>query len=66
MLVRMIRGKDLYYPGELVSVDEETAQYWIAQGYAEPALCPECGWQLEDAGCRAYCDECGYKQSLRW
>ena len=66
MLVKMILGKDLYYPGEIISLPEPRAQDWIAQGYAEPALCPECGGQLQDAGCRAYCDNCGYKQNLKW
>ena len=66
MLVRMINGKDLYYPGELVDISEEYAQKWIAAGVAQPATCPDCGAQLQDAGCRAYCDNCGYKQSLRW
>ena len=66
MLVRIIKGKDLYYPGELISLPRHVAETYISAGVAEPALCPECGWQLEDAGCRVYCDECGYKQSLRW
>ena len=63
MLVRMINGKDLYYPGEIVDISEEYAQKWIAAGVAQPATCPECGVQLEDAGCAVYCRECGYR---RW
>ena len=66
MLVRMIKGKDLYYDGELVSLPDPRARSWIAQGYAELALCPVCGGELQDAGCRAYCDGCGYKQNLHW
>ena len=62
----MLKGKDLYYPGELVDVNEEHAKKWIATGVAEPATCPECGARLEDAGCRVYCDGCGYKQNLHW
>lgn len=63
MLVRIIRGKDLYYPGELVSLDDASAQTYIAAGVAEPALCSECGSQLEDAGCRVYCSDRGYKHN---
>ncbi|MGI6286736.1 hypothetical protein SEF58_13140 [Neomoorella humiferrea] len=63
MLVKMLEGKDLYYPGELIALNEETARDWIARGLAKPALCPECGSQLEDAGCRVYCSDCGYKHN---
>lgn len=63
MLVRMKVGRDLYYPGELVALDDASAQAYISAGVAEPALCPECGAQLEDAGCAIYCQDCGYR---RW
>ena len=62
MLVRIIKGKDLYYPGELVALDDATAQTYISAGVAEPATCPECGAQLEDAGAAVYCRECGYRK----
>jgi uncharacterized Zn finger protein (UPF0148 family) len=62
VLIRITRGKDLYYPGELISVEEATAQEWFAQGLAEPATCPDCGSQLEDAGCRVYCPDCGLRK----
>lgn len=63
MLVRITKGKDLYYPGELVALDDASAQAYISAGVAEPARCPECGSQLEDAGSAVYCRECGYR---RW
>lgn len=63
MLVRMKVGRDLYYHGELVSLDDASARDYIAAGVAEPALCPECRAQLEDAGCRVYCPDCGYKHN---
>ncbi|SMB97919.1 hypothetical protein SAMN00808754_2026 [Thermanaeromonas toyohensis ToBE] len=63
MLVRMKVSRDLYYAGELVTVDENTAQEWNSVGLAEPARCEECGGQLEDAGCAVYCPECGLR---RW
>lgn len=55
MLVKIIAGKDLYYPGELVALDDATAREYISAGVAEPAVCPECGAQLEarGAGCIA-------------
>lgn len=56
-------SRDLYYAGELVSVNADTAQEWIAAGLAEPAMCPDCGGQLQDAGCAVYCAECGLR---RW
>lgn len=63
MLVRMIVGKDLYYPGELADISEEYAKKWIAAGVAQPATCPECGARLEDAVSAWYCKNCGYR---RW
>ena len=62
MLVRIVHGKDLYYPGELISLDDATAQEWIAAGVAEPAVCPECGAHLEARGWGAICPECGAKK----
>lgn len=62
MLVRMKVSRDLYYPGELVALDEETARDWIARGLAGPALCPECGAKLEATGSGVYCPECGAKK----
>lgn len=62
MLVRITKGKDLYYPGELVSLDDATAQAYISAGVAEPARCPECGGQLEATGSGVYCPECGAKK----
>lgn len=62
-MVRMRVSRDLFYPGELVTVDTATAQEWIAAGLAEPARCPDCGGQLEDAGCAVYCPSCGLR---RW
>lgn len=35
MKVRMLVGKDVYYPGEIVELDAETATRWIRAGYAE-------------------------------
>lgn len=63
MLVKIRKGKDLYYPGELVSLDDAFARDYISAGVAESALCPECGGPLEDAGCRVYCPDCGYKHN---
>jgi tRNA(Ile2) C34 agmatinyltransferase TiaS len=62
VLIRMLKGKDLYYPGELISLDDATAQSWVAAGLAEPALCPECGTMLEPKGYGACCPECGTKK----
>lgn len=62
MLVRIIAGKDLYYPGELVSLDDASAQAYISAGVAEPALCSECGTQLEARGWGAVCPECGNRK----
>lgn len=62
MLVRMKVGRDLYYEGELVALDDATAQSWIAAGLAEPALCPDCGAKLEARGWGAVCPECGAKK----
>lgn len=62
MLVRMKVGRDLYYPGELVTLDDASAQIYISAGVAEPALCPECGAQLEARGWGAICPECGAKK----
>lgn len=63
MLIRMKISRDLFYPGELVTVDDVIAREWIAAGLAEAAMCPDCGGQLEDAGCAVYCDQCGLR---RW
>ncbi len=62
MLLRMKVSRDLYYAGELVSVDEETARDYISAGVAELARCPECGGQLEATGSGVYCPECGAKK----
>ncbi|MEW8957853.1 MAG: hypothetical protein AB2448_01885 [Moorella sp. (in: firmicutes)] len=62
MLVKIIAGKDLYYPGELVSLDDATARDYISAGVAELARCPECGGQLEATGSGVYCPECGAKK----
>ncbi len=66
MLVKMVCGKDLYYPGEIINLPDARAKDWIAAGLAEWALCPECGGELKDAGCRVYCPECGYKHDMNW
>lgn len=58
MLVKMLKGKDLYYPGELVSLDDASAWDYISAGVAESALCPECGAQLEARGWGAVCPDC--------
>jgi len=63
MLVKMKVGRDLYYPGELVTLDDASAEAYIAAGVAEPVLCPECRAQMEDAGCAVYCRKCSYR---RW
>lgn len=63
MLVKMLKGKDLYYPGELVDLPTHVAQTYISAGVAEPAVCPECGGQILDAGSAWYCRNCGYR---RW
>lgn len=62
MLVRITCGKDLYYPGELVSLPRHVAETYISAGVAEPALCPECEAQLEARGWGAVCPECGNKK----
>ena len=62
MLVRMVQGKDLYYPGELVDLSDPRAQDWIVAGVAESALCLECGAQLEARGYGACCPECGERK----
>lgn len=62
MLVRMLVGKDLYYPGELISLDDDTAKNWVAEGYAAPAVCPECGAVLEAKGYGACCPKCWLKK----
>ncbi|GFN21867.1 hypothetical protein [Thermanaeromonas sp. C210] len=50
MLICMKASRDLYYVGEFITIDAATVKKWIAAGVAEPALCPECGSQLEAAG----------------
>ncbi|GEA17474.1 hypothetical protein [Moorella sp. E306M] len=62
MLLQMKTSRDLYYAGELVEVDKNTAAEWIAAGLAEPAVCPECGAQLEARGWGAVCPECGNRK----
>lgn len=62
MLVRITKGKDLYYPGELVALDDATARDYISAGVAEPATCPECGALLEAQCWGVVCLECNAKK----
>lgn len=64
-LVRMLQGKDLYFPGELIDLPDASAQTYISAGVAELALCPECGAQLEATGSGVYCPECGAQLEAR-
>lgn len=63
MLVQMLKGKDLFYPGEITQFPDDFARQLIADGVAQEYRCPECCGQLEDAGSAVYCRECGYR---RW
>ncbi|MDK2815672.1 MAG: hypothetical protein PWR22_300 [Moorella sp. (in: firmicutes)] len=47
----------------MVDISTGIAPEAISAGVAEPALCSECGSQLEDAGCRVYCSDRGYKHN---
>ena len=64
MLIRMKMAKDLFYIDEIIRAPEPCAQDWIAQGYADLATCPECRFELKDAGCRVYCPNCGFKHNI--
>lgn len=62
MLVRIRKGKDLYYPGEIVDLPDEIAREFVAEGIASEYRCPSCGGLLGENCAWYYCNDCGYKE----
>jgi len=62
MLVEIVHGKDLYYPGEVVWFPDDVAEQLIAEGVAKEYRCPSCGGKLKQNCAWYYCNDCGFKE----